>query len=172
MVKGLLVIVVCAVSSACDAPLSLDQSAVPPTTAANGDSEPPQDPKANKPRMYQAILPADLDRSELKGLEVTVRAKSPRAKEAYKIAMFALKADQKDHTHSKRITLGGQDVFKPLAESEKLIVYLEPPVTSAWITNNTGTFLNIDYEIQPGHPDRQTPQVELEIVDVKFVEKD
>ncbi|MEW4570649.1 hypothetical protein AB1L88_22525 [Tautonia sp. JC769] len=137
-----------------------DRPATATAGQAGGSPDEPVRGDAEERETYTMKATTDSDPS----LEVRVRCESEAASEAYRVQVFALVPDDSAEG-VKKVQLGGQDIFKPLARGETASIFIDQVDRDAWIEAGGGRELNLSLEVEPAAPGREAPDVSLRIVE-------
>lgn len=118
-------------------------------------------------RTFTYTLPPGTNLSHDGSFKVVVRSETAKAHEAYRARVFAVVRDCDKKT--KKITLGEQDVFRPLASGEETTIIVDKIKPEAWVKEKQGHALKVGVEVIPAVTGREPPDVLLRVVGARFV---
>lgn len=157
MFRNLLLIVI-VLLAACSAP-----------AAGPNDKNPPEPTREVEATLVTHRLPKNVAPGLVTGLEVVVKSDSAPAAEGYYVDLFAYQPPATSGGKPKWVPLGGQIVFKPLRKGESTTIVLDSPPQEAWLHRSTGDELRVAVSVKAAVPERDPPEVKLQIVEVKEV---
>lgn len=120
--------------------------------------------KAVPENVFSFSFPADLNRSETKGLKAELEVSETSAAEGYFVDIYAVVDDPNKPGGLKSIKVGDTAIFKPLRQGEKAVVYMPLPDKEAWRTDGQ---LWLTYKIAAGKPERAVPFVKMKFLQVE-----